>query len=492
MKYRIIGIVVCVCIAISALAATAMAQPNKHRVHQHLEAKNTPKCSTHGSDKFCTHLPVIDIETDGAQIPGEPISDEKGKLLGYTKASDGSDRITARIKIVDHSDTRNHLDDAPTLETKSTIHVRGNSSRYFDKKGYALNLITDEGKNNPQSVMGMDAHHEWVLHGPFLDKTLMRNYMWYNIAGEIMDYAPNVRFCEAFVNGEYQGVYVMTERITAGENGSRLNLSVDKKDNTYSGYLLCLDRGDAYPEKKAETFTKYALRTVNELEIVYPGKSNITPELNKSITQDFSDFEKALYSYDFDNKLYGYKTLIDVDSFVDFFLINEFTCNYDAGWLSTYIYKDIDKKYRMCIWDFNSACDNYQDSQINKDSFEFQNCLWYWMLLKDRDFTDRIVKRYKELRKTYLSEEYLDGYIDDVRAYLGDAVQRNYERWKYTFGNDFKLLEPADRNPHSYKEAIDDMKNFISVRGKNMDNNIESIRQYSAESKVKKFIENAN
>ena len=42
----------------------------------------------------------------------------------------------------------------------------------------------------------MDPHHEWVLHGPFLDKTLIRNYMWYNIAGEIMDYAPNVRFCE--------------------------------------------------------------------------------------------------------------------------------------------------------------------------------------------------------------------------------------------------------------------------------------------------------
>lgn len=492
MKFRIIGVVVCVCVIISALAATAVSQPNKHRIHQHIEAVKAPECKTHDNKKFCTHLPVIKIETNGVEIPGEPIKDSKGELKGYTKAADGSDRITADIKIIDNKESRNHIDDAPSIESKSTIHIRGNSSRYFDKKGYALNLVTKDGKNNPQPVMGMDAHQDWVLHGPFLDKTLMRNYMWYNIAGEIMDYAPNVRFCEAFVNGEYQGVYVMTESITAGENGARLNLSVDKKDNTYSGYLLCLDRGDTYPEKKAETFTKYALRTVNELEIVYPGRSNITPELNRSIAQDFSDFEKALYSYDFDNKLYGYKELIDVESFVDYFLINEFTCNYDAGWLSTYIYKDIDKKYRMCIWDFNSSCDNYQEAQMNIDGFEFQNNLWFWMLIKDRDFTDSIVKRYKELRKTYLSEEYLFKYIDDVQDYLGDAIDRNYEKWGYTFDDDFELLTPKDRNPHSYKEAVDDMKNYISARIKNMDDNIETIRQYSAESKVKKFIENAN
>ena len=64
--------------------------------------------------------------------------------------------------------------------------------------------------------------------------------MWYNIAGQIMDYAPEVRFCEVFFNGEYRGLYVMCESITAGED--RLQLKVDKKDNTFTGYLLRLDR----------------------------------------------------------------------------------------------------------------------------------------------------------------------------------------------------------------------------------------------------------
>ncbi len=492
MKYRILGAAACVLLVLSALAATVMAHPEKNRVHQHLDAAEKPVCTNHDSKKFCTHLPVIEINTGGAEIPGEPLNDLNHKFAGYTTAADGSDRITADIKIIDNAETRNHIDDAPAIESKATIHIRGNSSRYFDKKGYALKLVDENGMNNPQPVMGMSAHQDWVLHGPFLDKTLMRNYMWYNIAGEIMDYAPNVRFCEAFINGEYQGLYVMTESITAGENGARLNLSVDKKDNTYSGYLLCLDRGHEEAWKKADSFTHYALRTVNELEIMYPGRQNLTPELNRSITQDFSDFEKAIYSYDFDNKLYGYKDLIDVESFVDYFLINEFTCNYDAGWLSTYIYKDIDKKYRMCIWDFNSSCDNYQESHINDEGFEFQNCLWYFMLIKDRDFTDKIVSRYKELRKTYFSEEYLFDYIDGVRDYLGDAIDRNFEKWGYTFDEKHDLLTPKDRNPRSYDEAIEDLKNFLSARSEKLDENIETIRQYSAESKVKKFIENAN
>lgn len=186
--------------------------------------------------------------------------------------------------------------------------------------------------------------------------------MWYNIAGEIMDYAPNVRFCEVMINGEYMGLYVLAENITAGENGARLNLSVDKKDNSFTGYLLRMDQGSTNPIKNIDTFSVYSKRFPNKVDIVYPGASNLTPEIAESIRQDFSQFEKAIYSFDYDNKKYGYETMIDTQSFVDYFIINELALNYDAGWLSTYIYKDIDGKYKMCIWDFNSACDNYQDT----------------------------------------------------------------------------------------------------------------------------------
>ena len=492
MKYKIIGLAACLTVLLASVLIPLAASDDHARYHHHLEAAPKAVCQ-HGEDVFCSHLPLVEIETNGTEIPGKPIFDENGlQMPGYTTAADGSSTISAQIKIRDSKIQNNHLTDSAMLDSKIQIRVRGNSSRVFDKSSYAIRLVDENGINAPQCVMGMDAHHEWVLHGPYLDKSLLRNYMWYNIAGEIMDYAPNVRFCEVILNGEYQGLYVMAENITAGKEGARLNLSVDKKDSTFSGYLLRLDRGSDNPLQNLDSFTAYTRRTAMTLEVVYPGADNLTEKLQTAIRQDFSDFEKALYSYDYDSKKHGYAQYIDTQSFVDYFLINEFTCNYDAGWLSTYMYKDLDGRYRMCVWDFNSACDNYQESMNNPDHFEMQNCLWYFMLLKDEYFTDRLISRYYQLRKTYFDEDYLNSYIDDVIAYLGPAIDRNYEKWGYTFDREYDLLHPAERNPRSYEEAIADMKAFFHKRIAWMDDNIETLRQYSAESKVKKFNENAN
>lgn len=491
MKYKVIGALACAfMLLISSMNLPYLISADTGRFHQHLEAKEKAPCS-HNDDTFCTHLPLISIDTGGVEIPGKAIK-EGHQTIGYTTAEDGSDRIQAQIQVFDSEENNNHLTDTPGITSDMTIHVRGNSSRTFDKLGYRINLFDKNGENNPQPLLGMDAHHEWALHGPILDKTLIRNYMWYNIAGEIMEYAPNVRFCELVINGEYMGVYVLVEIITAGRDGSRLNVKIDAKDNTFTGYVLLLDRLDNDEYNHMKSFTTYTLRTKMKLEIVYPGASNLTDELYEGIKQDFSAFEKVLYSYDYDNNKLGYEQLIDVDSFVDFFLLNEFTCNYDAGWLSTFLYKDIDGKFRMCIWDFNSACDNYQESMILPNHFEMQNCLWYFMLCKDEGFTSRCVERYRQLRKTYFNEDYLNHYIDDTVAYLGDAIKRNYEKWGYTFGEEQDMLKPTDRNPRTYEESIEDMKEFISIRGAWMDENIETLKQYSAASKVKKFNENAN
>lgn len=495
MKYKAIGITALAVILVlgSINWQYVFGIDTQKRYEQHWDAPQKVPCKTaHAGGELCTHLPIISINTGGKTIPGATLKDENGRETGYTTAPDGSDRITAYISTFDNESEFNHPTNASDFSSKVEIHIRGNSSRSFDKPGYAIKLITEDGKSNPYALLGMDEHQDWVLHGPFIDKTLIRNYMWYNIAGEIMDYAPNVRFCEVMLNGEYRGVYVLAETITAGENGARLNLTVDEKNNNYSGYALRLDRGNDNELKNLNSFSKYTLRTKNIIDIVYPGTSLLTPELTESIRQDFSSFEKMLYSYDFDNPGAGYEDYIDVESFIDFFLINEFTCNYDAGWLSTYIYKDMTGKFRMCIWDFNSACDNYQDSYIIPNHLEMQHCLWYVMLIKDEDFTDRIIKRYKQLRKTYFSEEYLNGYIDDCIEYLGDAIERNFSVWGYTFKEEHDVLKPAERNARSYDEAVKQLKDFLRIRTAWLDENIETVKQYSKESKVKKFIENAN
>ena len=112
-------------------------------------------------------IPIVTIDTNGLEIPGE--------------ARDGS-TINSNIKIYDDETKNNYLSDAPKITTVATIRARGNSSLRFDKKGYLLKFINEDGSENKQEVMGMDSHDEWILNGPFLDKTLIRNYMCYNIS----------------------------------------------------------------------------------------------------------------------------------------------------------------------------------------------------------------------------------------------------------------------------------------------------------------------
>ncbi len=493
MKYKRLGAAACaVVLFMSVFNWGLLFGDTSKRVHQHLSASVKQECTRdHTDDELCTHLPLICIDTDGQDIPGKGIKDENGEHLGYTTTADGSDRISASMTVMDSETEYNHSSDDPTLQSEIIIHARGNSSRYFAKSNYRIKLVDQDGNNNPQSLLGMDAHHEWALHGPYLDKTLIRNYMMYNLSGEIMGYAPNVRFCEVMINGKYEGVYLLTEMITAGKDGTRLDMSVDAKDNTYTGYLLRLDRNNNIDDDFVNNLTAYTFRSDSDLklEIEYPGPEKLNDTLKKAIKTDFSRFEKALYSYDFNNKKYGYKNYIDVDSFVSYFVIHELVVNYDAGSYSTYIYKDTSGKYKMCVWDFNNACDNYQETSVmTVQHFQIQNKLWFVMLMKDEDFVESVISKYRTLRKTLFSDEYLEEYIDGVIEYLGPAVDRNNERWASSFSDD-TLLEPEDRNLHSYDEAVAQLKSFFKERTSWLDDNIETLKQYSASSKIKKYTE---
>ena len=367
----------------TTVVANSVNINEKNRIHQHLA--NTKEIKTDNVDEFNTHLPIVTIDTKGLKIPGE--------------SRDGS-TIKTDVKIFDTQEQRNnYLSDTPALETIAVTRIRGASSRLFDKKNYLLKFINEDETKNKKSVMGMGEHDEWVLHGPFLDKTLIRNYMWYNIGAEIMGYAPNTRFCELFINNEYKGLYVMMDSISVGEE--RIDISLAEDDDVVSSYIVRLDRGSTNPYRQVDNFTKYTLFIGERqaMDIIYPKVNENSLQLKEYIEKDISKFEKALYSFDYKE----YEKYINVDSFVDYFIINEFTQNYDAMNLSTYIYKDVRGKLSLCMWDFNSACDNYRNDTLTNFDFDFQNNLWYYMLLKDEEFVDKIVNRYKELRKTYLN-----------------------------------------------------------------------------------------
>ncbi len=489
MKYKWIGLAACAAaVVLAILAPLSFAGHNKiERVHQHRQATPDAPCTQQDDGGLCTYLPIVEIDTRGTAVPGRPIYGSNGEV-NYTMAADGSSTISANMKVIGtDSSAYHHANGAPDLASQISIRIRGNSSRSFDKPSYAIRLVDEAGNNAPQPVMGMDAHHEWVLYGPWLDKTAVRNYMFYNLSGEIMSYAPNVRYCELILNGEYQGLYLMTESVTGGGDGARLQLSVSAKGNEFTGYLLRLDHKRP-EETPLNSFTTYTYTTPLLLQVEYPGERRLTPEMEETIRQDFSDFEKSLYSFDYDMPLYGYKDQIDVDSFVNYFIINELSSNADAGNFSTYIYKGIDNLFHMCVWDFNNACDNYFEEEISHEGFFMQNRLWYWMLTKDEDFTRRIIHRYRSLRQGILSEEALDAYIDETLAFIEPALARNDARWG-DVSTQANLLMPKDRNFDSRAAAEGQLKGYLHNRGRWLDQYIDTIQQYSAGSKVKQYNE---
>lgn len=491
MKYKIISLAAVLGMLLMLLFLNRSGGTGLERVHQHLEWPKQSEESTVTAEPedLVTHLPIVEIDTDGQKIPGNWIKDEMGNTIDTELSETGEETILASIKIIDSGTSENRLGQDAAVETLARFRIRGNSSRNFTKKSYMLKLVEEDGTENPQEIMGMSEHDQWALYGPFLDKTLMRNYMWMNLSAEIMGYAPNVRYCEVILDGEYQGLYIMMELIARGEG--RVNLNAYEEGKNYTDYIVRVDseNGDI---RDLNTFTTYTLRTELQavLSVVYPGNQRLNEEICDYIEKDFSRFEKALYSSDYTDPFRGYRRYIDVDSFVDYYILQEFLANNDMCSRSTYLYKDrLNKIHMGPVWDYNNVLDNYIALDLDTSEFLFTDRLWFDRLLSDPYFNKKVISRYKQLRNTVLNEEYLMNYIDETVEYLGDSIDRNFEVWGYSFDAEQlkpeERLRPLDRNPTSFEKAINEMKEFIQKRGEWMDNHIDALAQYSHESKAK-------
>lgn len=508
MRTRIIVILssfALIAVAVFAHFATwEIAERNEYenRVLQHktsqqlsdLSADDQAAASSLNTDPatFATHLPIISIDTGGQKIPGGPMYDADGhriadanNILVPEPAEDGSDRIRATLASYNSQDHANRLSDNPELTSECLIRIRGNSSRSFDKHNFHVTLINNDGTDNNQPLLGMDESETWVLHGPAVDKTLMRNYIAYNTAGQYMsEYVPNVRFLELYINNEYQGVYLAVQTIKMEEGRVEINESDENQAET--SYIVALDEAVA-SNTTISDFLLYTRRSINYLDIVYPTEANLTEAQRQYIEQDVSDWEKALYSYDYDTAQYGYWTTLDVQSFVDLYILNEFVINDDFGAYSTYLYKDIRGLVTLGpIWDYDNTFNNYHD-ETPPDEFYLVERPWYYMLFKDEEFCELVIDRYRNLRQGVLSDESLLTMIDEVKEYLGPAIQREANRWGAIESPEDTALKPDSRNPKNHDEAIASMKSFITQRGAWLDRYIENLRQYSHESAVKKF-----
>lgn len=365
-----------------------------------------------------SNLPVIVIETDSQEIVDDP-------------------RIVADMGIIWNGQGEiNYMTDPfNNYAGKISIEYRGATSQVFPKKSYGLETQDDLGENRNVSLLGLPEENDWVLYGPYSDKTLIRNILTYQLAGELGQYAPRTRLCELVVNGEYQGVYVLVEKIKRDQNRvdiARLEPDETTGEDLTGGYIIKVDKmtGNSGPAWSTETGGIY-------FQYEYPKYDEITEEQKAYILEFLEDLEYALTSVELGDTIVGYRRYLDEPSAVDMFIINELSKNVDGYFLSTFFYKDADRNGGLLhmgpVWDFNLSFGvaEYREA-YRTDGFQIdQNpAIWWWdRLLQDPEFIGNIKERWAGIREHQFSNEHIMGLIDSLTLYLNEAQQRNFTRW---------------------------------------------------------------
>ena len=433
---------------------------------------------------FQTNLPIVVIDVGGQEFRRVKVWDSKKQ--GYNHI-DYDPYVEGTIQLIDTGIGINHLADAPQIESNIQTRIRGCSSQSYPKEQYLIKLFNEDGTKNPQSLLGMSSDHEWILNISYIDKTLVRNYLAYTVSARVMDYASDVRYCEVFFRNndiyQYNGVYLLIEKSKRGAS----KIPITKYDPRFaeSAYILLRDRFD----DKALILNTYGTQhgfTDEYLMVEYPSKNEITDETIQFIENDINKFEEALFAEN-DKDFLKYKNYVNIESFADYFILNEFFANYDATKHSVYMYKDIKGKLTMGpVWDFDSAIDNYYPHKLKIDSTAMHDGVWFRQMLRDGDFVKLIINRYAALREDILSDTSIDAVIDEAVRIITPAQVRDWHRWDYNSvydaqftGNVRVTLLPLTGNRWEYGEAIEQCKQTLHAHGGWMDEHLDSLYQFS-------------
>jgi len=418
-----------------------------------------------------SNLPIIMINTLGQMIPDEP-------------------KIEVHMGIINNASGINkQTDPFNEYDGKIAIEMRGSSSMMFEKKNYSIETRTVTGENNNVPLLGMPAENDWVLHGPYSDKTLMRNALTFHLGNQMGRWAPRTRFCELYINNDYRGVYVLMEKIKRDLNRvniSKLNPDEITGSDLTGGYILSIDRADDY------WISQYPGMYGGDIVInyIYPEYSDMPFQQKKYIRDYVTSFENALGGTHFRDPVRGYRAYADINSFIDYFLINELNRNVDAYRLSAFFYKDKEDKLNMGpLWDHNLSFGNadYYEA-FNPQGWVmygiepgdwYQVPFWWERLREDDFFNTEMKKRWQYLRQGPFSQEFIFEFIDSVCTLLDAAKDRNFYRFP-VFG---QYIWPNYFIGHTYEEEINFIKEWITERLDWMDSQIELINP-SNENKI--------
>lgn len=362
------------------------------------------------------------------------------------------------------------LSATPAVSTRAGYHVRGQSSATFEKTPYRVEFRDELDQDRNLPVLGMPADADWALIGPFVDRTLIRNAFVYSLGRDMGMQAPRLQFAEVYLNydggplqqSDYQGVYAVTEIIE--NNGSRLDLRQLEEtdlaaDDLSGGYIFKFDfaaaeeptiaceGSDPLPGGGGFGMGGFGMGQSGtcwtDLEVVDP------VPLNQDQENALHGYVQTLHDSLHQNPLGAWTDHADAASFVDNFIIQEFSRNMDAYLRSAYFHKDRGGKITAGpLWDYNLTFDvggSFNNRAIEGWQYEERGGTndWFHVLATDAAFMDQVSARYRSLRSGLLSDAEVLARIDRLSAPLAAAAERDFERWPvaelesfFTFPND--------------------------------------------------------
>ncbi len=410
-----------------------------------------------------SNLPIVKIYTGGAEI-----------IDAVKKTCD--------MEIIwNEAGERNYITDLPNnYNGKIGIEIRGSTSQQYPKKSYGLETRDTAGIRLNVSLLGMPAENDWILYGAYPDKTLMRNEITFHLFSRMQDWSPRFVYCELLIDDEYMGVYSLVERVKNDKHRvdiANLDSNDIAGDSLTGGYIIKIDK------LTGSSTTTWTSPYQYKLLYLYhdPEDIELTLEQKAFIKNYVTDFENVVYSPGFTDPVFGYRGYIDVNSFIDFFLMQELGRTVDGYRSSSFMYKD--KGEKLCagpMWDFNLSygnadyCEAFDTTgwQYNFavvcDYFTTEPPEWWPRFLEDSSYVRQMKCRWEDLRSGILHTDSINAWIDSVAALLDESQTRNFMQWdilgEYVNWNYFV--------GDTYEEEIDYLKWWFKARMSWMDENL--------------------
>ena len=392
-----------------------------------------------------TNLPIVWIDVDGQLI-------------------DRYERITARMKIIhngdgvlNYADTVAHPGQNIDYEGYVAIRYRGSSSfSMSDKKPYSFRPLDkpleDGGVKKKVNILGMGKDNDWALLAPYADKSMIRDLLAFEVSRPWMEYVPEGRLCEMFLDETYYGVFILTEVVSKGKHRLNLDDPGESGDSITGGYLMEVNRIDdevtyrsKYHPVSSQGFS-YNNQYIN-FQYKSPDYEDLSAEQVSYINGRIDQMERSLWNYRV-GEAAAYENFLDAGNFIDYQIAQELAHNVDAYRLSGKFFKrrdSEDPRFKMVVWDMNLAYGNsdyyngwrtdtwmYKNNDIMYNEGDPQLIpFWWYKLNTNPDYNAALKARWAQYRHSNLREETIMATVDSLAQVLtsSGAELRNSQAW---------------------------------------------------------------